>query len=290
MKHQSQFCSCRSRRFRPIDPGLYFIGLLAIIFLTPRLAAPATLARTLSPAETVAAGAASMPTRTPIPNLVYMQIIAHEDDDILFMNPDIANEIVAGVSTVSVYVTAGQACGVGNCDKETTKPVNGACPSNYKLDANGVCVNPLFDSLFLPLTLTREEFAAAPERDSGGLRENGQCRRRLDPVADKAGRRPHRRTLHPVRQAQYASAVHGIAPMIPTSWPIRTAMFPMIAGSGSATPAAPTGCNAPMTAGSSPRASRIAASTSGMRPCREAPGSAPCRSGPATRSRPASSC
>lgn len=42
---------------------------------------------------------------------LHMQIVAHEDDDFLFMNPDIHNAIAAGHSIASVYLTAGQASG-----------------------------------------------------------------------------------------------------------------------------------------------------------------------------------
>lgn len=44
-------------------------------------------------------------------DLVHMQIVAHEDDDFLFMNPDLGNQIMAGYGTVTVYITAGQAAG-----------------------------------------------------------------------------------------------------------------------------------------------------------------------------------
>ncbi|MDQ2089503.1 PIG-L family deacetylase, partial [Marimonas arenosa] len=36
-----------------------------------------------------------------------MTIVAHQDDDILFMNPDILHSIEAGVSNTTIYVTAG---------------------------------------------------------------------------------------------------------------------------------------------------------------------------------------
>ena len=45
-----------------------------------------------------------------------MQIIAHQDDDILFMNPDLRNSVQAGVPSTTVYVTAGEASG-GGCDQ-----------------------------------------------------------------------------------------------------------------------------------------------------------------------------
>jgi LmbE family N-acetylglucosaminyl deacetylase len=48
-----------------------------------------------------------------------MQIGAHQDDDLLFMSPDVANAITAGYSIVSVYLTAGQASGApGMCAAE----------------------------------------------------------------------------------------------------------------------------------------------------------------------------
>jgi LmbE family N-acetylglucosaminyl deacetylase len=40
-----------------------------------------------------------------------MQIIAHQDDDLFFMNPDIRNMIAAGYGSVTVYLTAGEANG-----------------------------------------------------------------------------------------------------------------------------------------------------------------------------------
>jgi hypothetical protein len=45
-----------------------------------------------------------------------MQIVAHEDDDFLFMNPDVQDQIAAGLGSVTVYTTAGEATGVSpNC-------------------------------------------------------------------------------------------------------------------------------------------------------------------------------
>ena len=38
---------------------------------------------------------------------VDLNIVAHQDDDILFMNPDILNSVVAGHRQVTVYITAG---------------------------------------------------------------------------------------------------------------------------------------------------------------------------------------
>ncbi|MFG2002429.1 PIG-L family deacetylase [Spirillospora sp. NPDC048911] len=38
----------------------------------------------------------------------YLQVVAHEDDDLLFMNPDIQDVVTAGHETVTVFLTAGE--------------------------------------------------------------------------------------------------------------------------------------------------------------------------------------
>src|SRR5437016_13715011 len=45
--------------------------------------------------------------QNPTPAPVDLNFVAHQDDDILFMNPDILNSVVAGHSQVTVYITAG---------------------------------------------------------------------------------------------------------------------------------------------------------------------------------------
>ncbi len=45
-----------------------------------------------------------------------LHIVAHEDDDLLFLNPDLAQAIQARVPTITVYVTAGQLSGAGSTD------------------------------------------------------------------------------------------------------------------------------------------------------------------------------
>ncbi|MGW9213871.1 PIG-L family deacetylase [Embleya sp. NPDC055664] len=44
----------------------------------------------------------------------FVQIVAHEDDDLLFMNPDIQAGLSAGISTSTIYVTAGQGFKTGD--------------------------------------------------------------------------------------------------------------------------------------------------------------------------------
>jgi len=47
------------------------------------------------------------------PDIRDLHIVAHQDDDVLFMNPDIQRSIDAGHSVMTVYVTAG-ACASGD--------------------------------------------------------------------------------------------------------------------------------------------------------------------------------
>ncbi|MEW9553857.1 PIG-L family deacetylase [Nonomuraea sp. NPDC050783] len=51
----------------------------------------------------------------------FMQIVAHEDDDLLFMNPDIHDTIRSGKPSVTVFITAGQLTGLGNTDAERAR-------------------------------------------------------------------------------------------------------------------------------------------------------------------------
>lgn len=46
---------------------------------------------------------------TTCPTTTIMQVVAHEDDDILFLNPDLTHDIKAGNCIRTVYVTAGDA-------------------------------------------------------------------------------------------------------------------------------------------------------------------------------------
>jgi LmbE family N-acetylglucosaminyl deacetylase len=48
-------------------------------------------------------------TPTPQCQSRVMQVVAHEDDDLLFMNPDLAHDLSNGVCVQTVYLTAGDA-------------------------------------------------------------------------------------------------------------------------------------------------------------------------------------
>ena len=47
------------------------------------------------------------PVATGTPTGVHLNIVAHQDDDVLFMNPDILNNVKEGRRQVTVYITAG---------------------------------------------------------------------------------------------------------------------------------------------------------------------------------------
>ncbi|MEV0623184.1 PIG-L family deacetylase [Nonomuraea sp. NPDC050404] len=55
------------------------------------------------------------------PDARFMQIVAHQDDDLLFMNPDIHDSIQTGSPSVTVFITAGQITGLGNSDAERAR-------------------------------------------------------------------------------------------------------------------------------------------------------------------------
>jgi LmbE family N-acetylglucosaminyl deacetylase len=68
------------------------------------------LALVIAAALAVLLACASTPQQTPptAPSVQYMQVVAHADDDVIFMNPDLASGIRAGQATVGVYLTAGE--------------------------------------------------------------------------------------------------------------------------------------------------------------------------------------
>ncbi|MEU4582020.1 PIG-L family deacetylase [Kitasatospora aureofaciens] len=74
------------------------------------LAAP-VLAQGTATRAASAAPAPAAPTAITGSGALVMQVVAHEDDDILFMNPDLSNTLASGTPSVTVFVTAGNATG-----------------------------------------------------------------------------------------------------------------------------------------------------------------------------------
>jgi hypothetical protein len=68
--------------------------------------APAPLASNGGVGPAVAAGARARLPRAGGPPPVHMYVVAHQDDDLLFMNPDVEDSIKAGARVRTVYVTA----------------------------------------------------------------------------------------------------------------------------------------------------------------------------------------
>lgn len=81
--------------------------LLTSVALTA-LAAP-VLAKATAPRAAAATGPETTLTAGSGP--LVMHVVAHEDDDILFMNPDLSNALADGTPSVTVFVTAGNATG-----------------------------------------------------------------------------------------------------------------------------------------------------------------------------------
>ncbi|MEV0674938.1 PIG-L family deacetylase [Actinosynnema sp. NPDC050436] len=60
-------------------------------------------------------------TALAAPSEQVMQVVAHEDDDLLFMNPDIDQSIRNHAPTVTVFLTAGQITGDGATDEQRAR-------------------------------------------------------------------------------------------------------------------------------------------------------------------------
>ncbi|MFE0647566.1 PIG-L family deacetylase [Streptomyces sp. NPDC059534] len=84
--------------------GGTFAGLLSVTAAKP--AEPAV------PPPGHEAKAPATPVRTPHSATSVVQIVAHPDDDLFFMNPDISQSLRSGSPLASVYLTAGESDGV----------------------------------------------------------------------------------------------------------------------------------------------------------------------------------
>ncbi|MFF8269275.1 PIG-L family deacetylase [Streptomyces sp. NPDC016562] len=80
--------------------------------------------------------APAAPADAPDPGRV-LQIVAHPDDDLYFMNPDLRYSISTGHPVTSVYLTSGEADGINaGAAKETTTPPNK--PAYAEARQNGI--------------------------------------------------------------------------------------------------------------------------------------------------------
>jgi LmbE family N-acetylglucosaminyl deacetylase len=62
----------------------------------------------LALAGLVVACSARVPARDGSSGPLSMQVVAHEDDDLLFMNPDLGDDVRSGRAVVTVYLTSGE--------------------------------------------------------------------------------------------------------------------------------------------------------------------------------------
>ncbi|MFD8869738.1 PIG-L family deacetylase [Streptomyces sp. NPDC059590] len=90
-------------------------ALAALAALTAATTAACSRSSGASPAPTIPARPLSPRAAESFAgeeNALLLQILAHPDDDLYFMNPDAEHMLTAGVPVVCVYVTAGEAAGI----------------------------------------------------------------------------------------------------------------------------------------------------------------------------------
>ncbi|WP_018349098.1 PIG-L family deacetylase [Longispora albida] len=78
------------------------------------------LAAVATACAVVLSGQSTASAATPS-NDMFMNVVAHEDDDLLFMNPDISSTLTAGYDTLTVFMTAGQLTGVGSSQEQKAR-------------------------------------------------------------------------------------------------------------------------------------------------------------------------
>ncbi|MDI2131704.1 PIG-L family deacetylase, partial [Yinghuangia seranimata] len=87
--------------------GTVLVALLVaaatVVVVRPHLR-PTRPARDVVPLAELGAGAAAVPGTA-------LQVVAHQDDDLYFMNPDVERGIASGAGSVTVYLTAGESDG-----------------------------------------------------------------------------------------------------------------------------------------------------------------------------------
>ncbi|MFD7228962.1 PIG-L family deacetylase [Streptomyces sp. NPDC059881] len=114
---------CRALRQAPrrgLAAGFVVAALLGLVCALVAVPGSASADRpgrsTAGPAEAPAVP----PVRTTVGERV-MQIVAHPDDDLFFMNPDTSQSVATGRSLTSVYLTAGESDGV-NARRDDPRP------------------------------------------------------------------------------------------------------------------------------------------------------------------------
>jgi LmbE family N-acetylglucosaminyl deacetylase len=104
---------------------------------------PATAESNSNPSTVLPISLANLPyTSCAVPS--YMNIVAHEDDDILFMNPDLVNIIKAGDCVRTIYVTAGNA-GVSGDFYWLSREEGAEAAYSYMLGSNAVWIQRIVE-------------------------------------------------------------------------------------------------------------------------------------------------
>ncbi len=100
-------------RFKPVGRVVTVVALVA-----GATGAALTAGAALESEETPGPGSGSPSATVSVPappQVSYLQVVAHQDDDLLFMNPDITHQ--GGAPSATVYLTAGEADGSGFRDR-----------------------------------------------------------------------------------------------------------------------------------------------------------------------------
>ncbi|MEU5216276.1 PIG-L family deacetylase [Streptomyces sp. NPDC020807] len=88
----------------------------------PTAAAPKAAAPKAAAAEAAGSKAPEVPPRPAHQRASVLQIVAHPDDDLFFMNPDISQSLRSGNPLTSVYLTSGEADGMNAAKRGVVAP------------------------------------------------------------------------------------------------------------------------------------------------------------------------
>ncbi|MEU6662248.1 PIG-L family deacetylase [Streptomyces sp. NPDC046821] len=113
----------RSAGRRPTRRAV-LIGSAATLAATAATATVLSRTTTAPPPRTTAPSPASGRPAAEGAHALLLQVLAHPDDDLYFMNPDTAQALAAGVPLVCVYVTAGEADGVNKIPGQPHPPAD----------------------------------------------------------------------------------------------------------------------------------------------------------------------
>jgi hypothetical protein len=112
------------------------------------LTALAVTACTTGPAKPRPAASTALPVRPVEPGgtatgtVQFMQVVAHEDDDVFFMNPDLYQSVKAGAASVTVYTTGNQLSGIGSTPQDMARSTQRGVENFYARMAGAPDADP----------------------------------------------------------------------------------------------------------------------------------------------------